>query len=106
MGHGKEDCGHGFLFDALQLYTGNLGSTDEEPRRPPRGCTQVHRVSRREAARLLVRVRRVGERHRPLPADSKEVRMCIVRPLAFVFGLIAVLPSSAVLAETYPSKPV
>ena len=32
--------------------------------------------------------------------------MRIVRPLVFVFGLIAVLPSSAVLAETYPSKPV
>ena len=32
--------------------------------------------------------------------------MRIVRSLVFVFGLIAVLPSSAVLAETYPSKPV
>jgi len=38
-----------FLFDALQLYARNLGSIDEEPRRPPRGRTQVHRVSRREA---------------------------------------------------------
>ena len=32
--------------------------------------------------------------------------MRIVRPLVFVFGLIAVLQISAVLAETYPSKPV
>jgi len=32
--------------------------------------------------------------------------MRIVRPLVFVFGLVAALPSSAVLAETYPSKPV
>jgi tripartite-type tricarboxylate transporter receptor subunit TctC len=32
--------------------------------------------------------------------------MRIVRPLVFVFGLIALLQSSALLAETYPSKPV
>jgi tripartite-type tricarboxylate transporter receptor subunit TctC len=32
--------------------------------------------------------------------------MRIVRPLVFVFGLLAALLSSAVLAETYPSKPV
>src|SRR5436309_1625870 len=32
--------------------------------------------------------------------------MRIVRPLVFVFGLVAALPGSAVLAPTYPSKPV
>jgi tripartite-type tricarboxylate transporter receptor subunit TctC len=32
--------------------------------------------------------------------------MRIVRPLVFVFGLVAALLSSAVLGETYPSKPV
>jgi tripartite-type tricarboxylate transporter receptor subunit TctC len=32
--------------------------------------------------------------------------MRIVRPLVFVFGLVAALLGSAVLAETYPSKPV
>jgi tripartite-type tricarboxylate transporter receptor subunit TctC len=32
--------------------------------------------------------------------------MRIVRPLVFVFGLVAALPGSALLAETYPSKPV
>ena len=32
--------------------------------------------------------------------------MRIVRPLVFVFGLVAVLLGSAVFAETYPSKPV
>jgi tripartite-type tricarboxylate transporter receptor subunit TctC len=32
--------------------------------------------------------------------------MRIVRPFAFVFGLIAALMGSAVLAQTYPSKPV
>src|SRR5947199_10615955 len=37
---------------------------------------------------------------------SKEVCMRIVRPLVFVFGLAAALLGSAVLAQTYPSKPV
>jgi tripartite-type tricarboxylate transporter receptor subunit TctC len=32
--------------------------------------------------------------------------MRIVRPLVFVFGLVATLLGSAVLAQTYPSKPV
>ncbi len=32
--------------------------------------------------------------------------MRIVRPLVFVFGLVAALMGSAVLAQTYPSKPV
>src|SRR6202022_670311 len=32
--------------------------------------------------------------------------MRIVRPLAFGFGLVAALLGSAVLAQTYPSKPV
>src|SRR5258708_13644374 len=32
--------------------------------------------------------------------------MRIVRPFVFVFGLIAALMGSAVLAQTYPSKPV
>jgi len=32
--------------------------------------------------------------------------MRIVRPLVFVFGLVAALLGSAVLAQTYPSKPV
>jgi tripartite-type tricarboxylate transporter receptor subunit TctC len=32
--------------------------------------------------------------------------MRIVGPLVFVFGLVAALPGSAVLAQTYPSKPV
>jgi tripartite-type tricarboxylate transporter receptor subunit TctC len=32
--------------------------------------------------------------------------MRIVKPLAFVFGLVAALLGSAVLAQTYPSKPV
>src|SRR5258708_11293148 len=38
--------------------------------------------------------------------ECKEVRMRIVRPLAFVVGLVAALLGSAVLAQTYPSKPV
>src|SRR5258707_4611673 len=38
--------------------------------------------------------------------ESKEVCMRIVRPLVFVFGLVATLLGSAVLAQTYPSKPV
>ncbi len=32
--------------------------------------------------------------------------MPVVKPLVFVFGLVAALLSSAVLAQTYPSKPV
>src|SRR6202162_1672020 len=32
--------------------------------------------------------------------------MRIVRPFVFVFGLVAALLGSAVLAQTYPSKPV
>ena len=32
--------------------------------------------------------------------------MRIVKPLVFVFGLVAVLLGNAVLAQTYPSKPV
>ena len=35
----------------------NLGPADREPRGPPRGRSVVHRVGRREAPRVLVRVR-------------------------------------------------
>ena len=32
--------------------------------------------------------------------------MRIVKPLVFLFGLVAALLGNAVLAQTYPSKPV
>src|SRR5471030_1492783 len=38
--------------------------------------------------------------------ECKEGCMLMVRPLVYVFGLVAALLGGAVLAQTYPTKPV
>ncbi|HUG56047.1 MAG TPA: DoxX family protein [Candidatus Limnocylindrales bacterium] len=41
----------------IQLHTGDLGQADRQPRGPAKGCSDVHRVGRWKAPRVLVRVR-------------------------------------------------
>src|SRR5918996_525504 len=51
---GKDDAA---LSHQVQLHPGDVGQADREPRRPAEGCPVVHRVGRREAPWVLVRLR-------------------------------------------------
>src|SRR5713101_4027888 len=42
----------------VQLYAGDVGEADRQPRGPPSGRSVVHRVGWWQAARVLVRLRR------------------------------------------------
>ncbi|CAA9549677.1 MAG: hypothetical protein AVDCRST_MAG49-1666, partial [uncultured Thermomicrobiales bacterium] len=42
---------------AVQLHAGDVGPTDRQPRGPAAGRPDVHRVGRRDAPRVLVRLR-------------------------------------------------
>src|SRR5215210_5560447 len=46
------------LSDQVQLHAADVGQADRGPRRPREGRSGVHRIGRREAPRLLVRLRR------------------------------------------------
>ncbi|CAA9531617.1 MAG: hypothetical protein AVDCRST_MAG79-974, partial [uncultured Thermoleophilia bacterium] len=47
----------------LQLHAGDVGPDDREPGGPPRRGAVVHRVGRREAPRVLVRLRQPRRLH-------------------------------------------
>ncbi|CAA9425290.1 MAG: hypothetical protein AVDCRST_MAG22-2865, partial [uncultured Rubrobacteraceae bacterium] len=47
----------GALSIEVHLHAGDLGQADSQPGGPPEGRPVVHRVGRREAPRVLVRLR-------------------------------------------------
>src|SRR3954452_20700753 len=57
---GRDDAA---LSIEVQLYAGDLGEADRQPRRPPKRRPVVHRVGRWEAPRVLVRLRHTRRLH-------------------------------------------
>ena len=56
----------------IQLHPGDLGEAHRQPRGPPEGRHGLHRIGRREAPRLLVRLRAL-RRHDPVGGARRRV---------------------------------